>query len=421
LEVPHGEEMIDLPVKEQDGSTGPVRPGQLTVRNLEKAFVSRQEVVQVIRGVSFTIEPGQFFTLLGPSGCGKSTTLRCIAGLEKADRGYIAVGGRVLADSDTRRFVAASERDFGMVFQSYAIWPHMTVAQNVAFPLHANQRRHKLSRKQIVERVEEALAMVRLDQYGGRIATKLSGGQQQRLALARALITRPEVLLLDEPLSNLDAGLRDHMRSELRAMQLRTGVTTLYVTHDQAEAFSMSDVIAVMDSGILVQQGAPREIYSRPATAFVATFVGRTNLLSILRPPARAGNGVVSVETIIGPVQVNAESNGQIGQGDSVVIRPEDVEISREAPPDGRGNVFLGRVRRPVFLGENLELEIDIRGETLVSRQHSRFHFAAGDDVHVELPVDRCVVVSGAAAGVGSHIHAVPAKSAGPERNAAAE
>ena len=170
----------------RDGSAQPARPGQLTVTHLEKAFVSRQETVQVIKGVSFTIEPGQFFTLLGPSGCGKSTTLRCIAGLERADRGRIAVGNRVLADSETRQFVAASERDFGMVFQSYAIWPHMTVAQNVAFPLHANRRRHKLSRKEIAARVEEALAMVRLDQYGGRIATKLSGGQQQRLALARA-------------------------------------------------------------------------------------------------------------------------------------------------------------------------------------------------------------------------------------------
>src|SRR5687767_9669298 len=216
----------------------------LRVEQLYKTYPDRRTRVQAVDGVSLEVPEGSFYTLLGPSGCGKSTTLRCIAGLEKADRGTIAAGGRVLADSETRHFVAASERDFGMVFQSYAIWPHMTVAQNVAFPLHANQRRHKLSRKQIADRVEEALAMVRLDQYGGRMATKLSGGQQQRLALARALITRPEVLLLDEPLSNLDAGLRDHMRSELRAMQLRTGVTTLYVTHDQTEAFSMSDVIA---------------------------------------------------------------------------------------------------------------------------------------------------------------------------------
>ena len=410
--------MTDLPLKDQNGLARPVRPGQLTVRNLEKSFVSRQEVVQVIKDVAFAIEPGQFFTLLGPSGCGKSTTLRCIAGLERADRGHIAVGGRVLADSETRAFVAASERDFGMVFQSYAIWPHMTVSQNVAFPLHANSRRHQLSRKQIAVRVEEALAMVRLEQYGSRIATKLSGGQQQRLALARALITRPEVLLLDEPLSNLDAGLRDHMRSELRAMQLRTGVTTLYVTHDQTEAFSMSDVIAVMDSGILVQQGAPRDIYSRPATTFVATFVGRTNLLSIKQPPAQAVTGIVSLETSIGPVLVNAESNRQIATGDSIVIRPEDLQISTEAPPAGRGNVFQGRVRRPVFLGENVELEIDVRGEVLMSRQHPRFVFAAGDEVHVELPVDRCVVVSGTAAGVGSHIRA-PGEPAGPDKSMA--
>jgi iron(III) transport system ATP-binding protein len=411
--------MTALPLKQQDGSASPARPGQLTVRNLAKSFASSQEVVQVIKDVSFAIEPGQFFTLLGPSGCGKSTTLRCIAGLEKADRGCIAAGGRILADTERGVFVPPSERDFGMVFQSYAIWPHMTVSQNVAFPLHANRRRHKLSRKEIAARVEEALAMVRLEQYSGRIATKLSGGQQQRLALARALITRPDLLLLDEPLSNLDAGLRDHMRSELRAMQLRTGVTTLYVTHDQAEAFSMSDVIAVMDSGTLIQQGAPREIYARPATTFVATFVGRTNLLPVTRTPAPAEAGLVAVETAIGPVLVKAESQRQIGAGDSVVIRPEDLQISTEPPPAGRANVFAGRVRRPVFLGENVELEIEIGGEILVNRQHSRFEFAPGGEVYVELPVDRCILVSGAAAGVGSHIRAHPGEHAGPDRTAA--
>ena len=424
MEVPGREEMSDLRLQGQDGSapdgsTGPVRHGQLTVRNLVKTFASRQETVQVIKDVSFTIEPGQFFTLLGPSGCGKSTTLRCIAGLERGDRAHIAVSGRVLADSDTGEFVPASDRDFGMVFQSYAIWPHMTVAQNVAFPLHANRRRHQLSRKEVNERVEEALALVRLDQLGGRIATKLSGGQQQRLALARALVTRPDLLLLDEPLSNLDAGLRDHMRGELRAMQLRTGVTTLYVTHDQAEAFSMSDVIAVMDSGVLVQQGAPRDIYWRPSTAFVATFVGQTNLLTIVRPPAPAGGGVVSVDTTIGALLVNVASDRPIGPGDSVVIRPEDLQVSIEPPPAGRANVFRGRVRRPTFLGENIELEIEIGGELLMTRQHPRFAFGAGDEVYVELPADRCVAVSGAAAGVGSHIRGTIGEPAAPHTNAA--
>jgi iron(III) transport system ATP-binding protein len=417
VEIPGRDEMTDLQLKARDGSASQIRPGQLTVRNLVKSFVSRQETVQVIKDVSFTIEPGQFFTLLGPSGCGKSTTLRCIAGLERGDRAHIAVDGRVLADTDTGAFVPASDRDFGMVFQSYAIWPHMTVAENVAFPLHANRRRHKLSRKEVAERVEEALALVRLDQLGGRMATKLSGGQQQRLALARALVTRPELLLLDEPLSNLDAGLRDHMRGELRAMQRRTGVTTLYVTHDQAEAFSMSDTIAVMDSGILVQQGAPRDIYWRPSTAFVATFVGQTNLLSVVRPPMAVSTGMVSVETPIGPILVQAENDRSSGTGDSVVIRPEDLQVSVGPPPDGRANVFRGRVRRPTFLGENIELEIDIRGEILMTRQHPRFvAFGDGDEVYVELPADRCVIVSGAAAGVGSHIRGVtaPARDAAP-------
>src|SRR5215204_6201563 len=343
------------------------RRDMVQIEALEKYFGEDKERVHVLKGVSLNIPEGLLYTFLGPSGCGKTTTLRCVAGLERPDGGRISIGGQTVFASGERVYVPTNKRPIGMVFQSYAIWPHMTVAQNVAYPLHANQRRHKLSRKEIANRVEEALSMVRLDQFSGRIATKLSGGQQQRLALARALITRPELLLLDEPLSNLDAGLRDHMRSELRAMQLRTGVTTLYVTHDQAEAFSMSDVIAVMDSGTLIQQGAPREIYSRPATTFVATFVGRTNLLSVVRPPAQPGTGVISVETAIGPVLVNAESNRQIGLGDSIVIRPEDLQISTEAPPAGRGNVFLGRVRGPIFLGENVELEIEIRGEVLMS------------------------------------------------------
>ena len=403
MEVPGRYEMSEQRSHGQGGSAT-IRPGQLTVRNLVKTFASRQETVHVIKDVSFTIEPGQFFTLLGPSGCGKSTTLRCIAGLERGDKAHISVGGRVLADTDSGEFVPASDRDFGMVFQSYAIWPHMTVAQNVAFPLHANRRRHQLSRKEVNERVEEALSLVRLDQLGGRIATKLSGGQQQRLALARALVTRPELLLLDEPLSNLDAGLRDHMRGELRAMQRRTGVTTLYVTHDQAEAFSMSDVIAVMDAGVLAQQGPPQDIYWRPSTAFVATFVGQTNLLAVTRAPVAAGAGVLSVETSIGPVLLNAGNSRQVGAEGSLVIRPEDLLVTREAPPAGRANVFRGRVRRPTFLGENIELEIEIGNEVLMTRQHPRFAFGAGDDVYVELPVDRCVVVSGAAAGVGSHI-----------------
>ena len=167
----------------------------------------------------------------------------------------------------------------------------------------------------------------------------------------------------------------------------------------------MSDVIAVMDSGTLIQQGTPRDIYSRPATAFVATFVGRTNLLPVVKPPPQAGAGAVSVETSIGPILVTADSNRPIGPADSIVIRPEDLQISVEAPPAGSSNVFRGRVRRPVFLGENVELEIDIHGELLVGRQHSRLQFAAGDEIYVQLPVDRCVIVSGAAAGVGAHIH----------------
>src|SRR5690606_29382058 len=252
--------------------TGPVTEEgnqMLTVTDLGQEFALQDgRVVKALDDVGFTIERGKFYTLLGPSGCGKTTTLRSIAGLEHPDRGRIVIDGTPVFDSARQILVPSNRRRIGMVFQSYAIWPHMDVFENVAFPLRVGNQRHREA--DIAERVRRTLATVHLEGFEHRPATRLSGGQQQRLALARALVIEPQLLLLDEPLSNLDAKLRESMRLELRRIQSELGITTVYVTHDQTEALAMSDTIAVMQNGRIVQQGDPQSIYSRPATRFVA-------------------------------------------------------------------------------------------------------------------------------------------------------
>src|ERR1700686_2167144 len=269
----------------------------LNVRSLFTEYPGeRGSVVKAAQDVSFEVPEGKLFTLLGPSGCGKTTTLRSIAGLEKPTSGEIEGGGQMVYSSDKGIFVAPNKRNFGMVFQSYAIWPHMNVFQNAAFPLQVR----KLRKKEIEERVMRVLQAVQLDHLVDREATKLSGGQQQRLALARALVMEPQLLLLDEPLSNLDAKLRHHLRFELKRLQRELGITTVYVTHDQSEALALSHEIAVMSEGRIQQIATPREIYTRPVNAFVADFVGSTNFLdgSVLGPDGEAGR--IRVRTEIG-------------------------------------------------------------------------------------------------------------------------
>src|SRR5687767_9366409 len=238
----------------------------LQVTELRKTFHTDRGGVRAVEDISFTVEEGRFFTLLGPSGCGKTTTLRCLAGLERPESGTIRLDDRVL--SGDARFVPTHARDIGMVFQSYAIWPHMSVFDNVAFPLEVAEPRP--GKPEIARAVAEALALVGLEGLEDRPAPQLSGGQQQRLALARALVRKPKLLLLDEPLSNLDAKLRERMRIELRQLQRRLGITTIYVTHDQGEALFLSHRIAVMHAGKIVQEGAPRDLYREPASGFVA-------------------------------------------------------------------------------------------------------------------------------------------------------
>jgi iron(III) transport system ATP-binding protein len=364
----------------------------LEVVGLKKAFIDhRRKRVPAVAGISFVVEPGTFFTLLGPSGCGKTTTLRCVAGLERPDAGVIRVADATF--SAPGQFVPPYRRDIGMVFQSYAIWPHLTVFENVAFPLRVG--REKLRREQIRSRVEEALASVAMDGLEGRMATELSGGQQQRLALARALIRRPKLLLLDEPLSNLDAKLRERMRIEVRDLQRQLGIATLYVTHDQAEALSMSNRIAVMDLGRIVQEGNPREIYQQPESSFVARFVGASNFIP--GTVAQAGPGG-TVRTGLAEAPLTVSSSGGLGSGSEITltIRPENIRVHEE---DGGGggppvpNEFRGIVEQTVFLGDSRDAEIAVGSVRLLVRHHPTLRLMRGSQVVVSLPPEHIAVL----------------------------
>jgi iron(III) transport system ATP-binding protein len=351
------------------------------VQGLNKTYIPGQP--PAVDDVGFTVEEGAFYTLLGPSGCGKTTTLRCIAGLERPDRGTIELGG-VAVVSD-RTFVPTHRRDFGMVFQNYAVWPHMTVFQNVAFPLEVMP--HRPSREQIAAKVESVLELVSLGGLGGRMATQLSGGQQQRLSVARALVREPSVLLLDEPLSNLDAKLRERMRGELLLIQRRVGITTLFVTHDQVEALSMSDRVAVMNRGRIIQEGTPRHIYHRPANEFVADFIGSTNMLTGSVTGA-ADSGLV-LRTALGTMLADDADRSADGEV-MVAIWPEDVVLHHGAHHAsgglGRPNIYPGEVEIGLFGGTSVDYHVRVEGQLLRARVGSRIELVRGDAVHVELP-----------------------------------
>jgi iron(III) transport system ATP-binding protein len=326
----------------------------LIVEGLAKSYEDsgsgEGEWVAAVDGVSFSVERGTMFTLLGPSGCGKTTTLRCIAGLEKPDRGEIVVDGRTFTSTNSGIDVPVNRRGLGMVFQSYAIWPHLDVYGNVAFPLLALPRKSRPSRREIAGRVERVLDVVQLDGLEGRPATDLSGGQQQRLALARALAMEPPLLLLDEPLSNLDAKLREEMRFELKRLQRELGITAVYVTHDQIEALSMSKHIAVMNRGQIEQVGRPREIYDHPASRFVADFIGVSNLFEGVVIEVGPGESRL-VETKLGRVRLAASDAGR-GSDVLVVVRPEQIEL---AIADAGPGEWVGRVRARAFVGDAVE------------------------------------------------------------------
>jgi iron(III) transport system ATP-binding protein len=352
----------------------------LKVANLVKAFPGKDGPVTVIDGISFSVPEGLCTALLGPSGCGKTTTLRCVAGLETASAGRIEIAGTVVSDPEAGLFVPVHERPIGMVFQSYAIWPHLDVFENVAYPLRV--QRPRVARTEIEARVTDVLALVGMSAMARRPATQLSGGQQQRVALARALVRRPALLLLDEPLSNLDARLRVNMRNELAELIARVGVTALYVTHDQAEAFALAHRVAVMNAGHIVQEGAPREIYARPRASFIAEFLGAANLLTG-RVAERSGNGVARVALDGCNVGLVFETPARVGATVDLVQRPEPLTVTTSQPAD-QANILAGRIGKISFLGSVVECVVEVPdGPTLRALAAPDFDLVEGMQVWV--------------------------------------
>lgn len=319
---------------------------EVELSGVTKAFSGQAAVSDV----SFSVAAGHLVALLGPSGCGKSTTLRLIAGLEQSTAGTITISARDVTNA------APAERGVSMVFQNYALFPHMSAAENVAFGLDMRQ----VPKSEARRRVEEALEMVRLPGYGARKPREMSGGQQQRVALARALVIRPRILLLDEPLSNLDAKLRDDMRLEIREIQQRLGITTVFVTHDQVEALTMCDLVGVMSGGYLAQLGAPEEIYERPASLFVAEFVGRTNVLDC--------EVVDSKQIRLGAAVYRCAGADPATGKAKAVIRPHRISLTPrrdQALVSTATNSALGRVLRATYIGDLVQYDIDIGGPVL--------------------------------------------------------
>lgn len=361
----------------------------IAVQELQKKFSTPQGVVVALDGVSFEVQAGKFFTLLGPSGCGKTTMLRSIAGLERPDRGEISIGGNAVYSSRSQIFVPANKRGVGMVFQSYAIWPHMTVAENVAFPLKVR----RVSSQAVRKRVIEALALVGLAGMEDRSATQLSGGQQQRVALARALVGEPEVLLLDEPLSNLDAKLRNQMRWELKELQNRLGTTTLYVTHDQVEALAISDEIALMNRGKIIQIGAPQEIYGSPVNEFAADFIGAANIIHGQLIEGPDADGRARVQTPLGELCATQKWRQEaVGKEVLVAFRPEGVILSSSAPP-GNHNVLKGEIRGFTYLGDSTEFQLVVGDHKVQARADPAIRLDRGSPVYLHIPDENCLLI----------------------------
>ena len=344
---------------------------------------------RAVDGISFSIPRGKFLTLLGPSGCGKTTTLMSIAGLHGIDAGSIRVGGVTYTSKAEGLFLAPEKRDIGMVFQSYAIWPHMTVTQNVAYPLEIR----KIEQAEIDARVADVLRLVGLADMADKLATQLSGGQQQRTALARAIVSRPRLLLFDEPLSNLDLKLREQMRVELKRIQHEVGITSIYVTHDQAEALVMSDEIIVMSKGRIQQKGGPHEIYARPINAYVSNFIGVANLLKgrVVQVTA-PGRGEVELTEGGARVMLPCQIGEGIKAGEEAVIsvRPENVQVSRD---NGGGASIGGEVLQAIFLGNCVDCRVrsgDFEWKVLA---HPRAGLRKGDKVYLRLDPEHTLAV----------------------------
>ena len=363
----------------------------IKIEHLTKAFVSHDQTsVQALKGIDFEVKEGEFYTLLGPSGCGKTTTLRCIAGFEEPEQGEIWIADQLVYSNQQHINIPTPKRNFGIVFQSYAIWPHMSVYENVAFPLVHGQQR--VPKKEVKERVMRALQLIQLEGLADRPAPFLSGGQQQRVALARALVHEPRVLLLDEPLSNLDAKLREDMRFEIRELAKRLNITTLYVTHDQLEALTMSDRVAVMSSGQIVQEGSSLDIYNVPSNRFVADFIGLANFIPGSVSSGKK-NGMGEVQTKSGRIRCTVANDVLEGKDVVVMIRPEDLTVCEgTVRPDH--NVLEARVDTVVFTGEMLDCWVSVTDQRLRMKVHPSTSLEPGGNVNIYLAPERCRVIT---------------------------
>jgi len=361
---------------------------RIDIAGLTKSYAGRN-AARAVDAIDLAIADGEVMALVGPSGCGKTTTLQLLAGFLKPDAGTITVGDRVV--STAKHVVPPEKRRMSLIFQSYAVWPHKTVFENVAYGL----RVMRLSRSEIEDRTREVLRSVRMTDLAERYPSELSGGQQQRVALARAVVVKPETLLLDEPLSNLDANLREEMRFEIRRIHDSTGITMVYVTHDQTEAMVAADRIALMRSGKIAQVGTAREIYENPATAFVATFVGGTNTLpaTLVEPHL--------VECCGARLRVRDDFDAATRGPVTLCIRPHAIGFAEPGADDGLGyrengtNRLAGIVVRQVYLGDARDYLIDLGGTQIRMAAPPSVDRAVGSTVHLDVPVEACRVVPG--------------------------
>jgi iron(III) transport system ATP-binding protein len=354
-------------------------------------LTKRYGKVTAVDNIDLTVPDGSFVTLLGPSGCGKTTTIKCIAGLEKPDAGEIRIGGKVVSSSKESVFVPTEKRKLGMVFQSYAVWPHMTVARNVEYPLVAQH----FPRNQRSEKVQRALELVRLEGLGNRYPGELSGGQQQRVALARALVYEPEVLLLDEPLSNLDAKLRESMRLEIRELQRKLGITTVYVTHDQLEALVMSDIVCLVNKGSIVQMGAAMELYRKPASKFSAGFIGTTSFLDgEITEEMGTAHDLRTYRSKVGNHVLVCCSPADFRKGDLVFIsiRPECVRFSDEK--QNGPNFFVSKVKTKTYLGDRIKYLVEFAGTRIGALTGPSVDLSVGQEVCIEIKTSDCLAIS---------------------------
>jgi iron(III) transport system ATP-binding protein len=359
---------------------------EIRIRGVSKHYVSEGKTIKALDEVNLTIPARKIFTLLGPSGCGKTTLLRCIVGLEMPDTGEISIGDELVWSREKGISVPPEKRGLGMVFQTYAIWPHMTVFDNVGYPLQVRGT----PREEVRARVARTLEFVQLAGFEGRPATKLSGGQQQRVALARALVAEPRVILFDEPLSNLDAKLREETRKELRAFLEKLQITAVYVTHDRVEALALSDMIAVMRAGRIVETGTPKKIYFDADNRFVADFIGRANLVNV-RVKGEEG-GLTVVEGPLGTVACQRRDFPAGGEA-TLCLRPEFIHLAGGEAPAGR-NVVNGRIESLTFVGENYEAEIRVGEELLLARVDPDANLSGGDSVSFTLDPAHCLLVA---------------------------